>query len=157
MNAVICDEYEARVLTNEAIEVHLQYLRSGFDGVQAALPILRDKIDQLSAQMDAKIDKTNDRIDAVEASLGEKIEKTNDRIDAVGASLSEKMDKTSDKFEERFTSLEVKIEARDKKVNAMIEDFAGVRAMQKATLWLLGAVVALVPIGVTIAKTLHWI
>ncbi len=44
MNAIIREEYEAPVLTNETIEVHLTYLRSGFDAVQAALPVLRDKI-----------------------------------------------------------------------------------------------------------------
>lgn len=87
MNAIIREEYEAPVLTNETIEVHLTYLRSGFDAVQAALPVLRDKIDLLSAKVDSKIEalneKTNARIDAVHTSLSEKIEKTNDRIEAV--------------------------------------------------------------------------
>ena len=41
MNAMIREEYEAPVLTNEAIEVHLNYLRAGFNAMQAALPALR--------------------------------------------------------------------------------------------------------------------
>lgn len=42
------------MLTNEAIEVHLTYLRTGLDAVQAALPVLRDKIDLLSAKIDSR-------------------------------------------------------------------------------------------------------
>jgi hypothetical protein len=45
---------------------------------------LRDKIDRLSARVDAKIEKTNDRIDALNATLTQQIKETN-------ASLSEKI------------------------------------------------------------------
>jgi peptidoglycan hydrolase CwlO-like protein len=139
MNAIICEKYEARVLTSETIEVHLQYLRSGLDGVQAALPVLRDKIDLLSAMVDAKIEKTNARIEAVSTSLGEKIEKTNTRIEAVN------------------TSLDAKLGAIHTDMAAVRDSIANLRAMLKAILWMLSGLGALIPIGFTIAKALHWI
>jgi hypothetical protein len=87
MNASIRDKDQAHVLTNEAIEVHLLHLRSGLDGVQAALPVLRDKIDQLSVTVDSKIEKTRDAIDkaderraAGDAALGARIEKLTDVV-----------------------------------------------------------------------------
>ena len=58
MNAIL-REYEAPVLTNEAIEVHLSYLRPAVEG-------LAQKLDQVSKEsvardemLAAKIEKTN--------------------------------------------------------------------------------------------------
>ena len=59
-------------MTNEAIEVHLTYLRPRFDAMQAALPVLRDKIDQLSEKMDKKFAASN-------AALVAMIEKADER------------------------------------------------------------------------------
>jgi hypothetical protein len=42
MNAIFREKYEAPVLTMEAIEVHLSYLRPGLEAVQAALPVLHE-------------------------------------------------------------------------------------------------------------------
>jgi hypothetical protein len=77
MNAIIRKKCEAPVLTNEAIEVHLTYLRSGLDAVQSALPVLRDKIDQLSVTVETKFEKATARIEAVNTSLSEKIDEIN--------------------------------------------------------------------------------
>ena len=79
MNAIL-RECEAVVLTNEAIEVHLSYLRP-------AVEALGEKIDQankdriagdamLAEKIDEKIDKTN-----------EKLDQTNDRISKVQGSI----------------------------------------------------------------------
>jgi hypothetical protein len=68
MNAIL-RECEAVVLTNEAIEVHLSYLRPAVEAV------------------DKKIDQANkDRI-AGEAMLAGKIDKANDRISKVQGSI----------------------------------------------------------------------
>ena len=57
--------------------------------MQAALPVLRDKIDQLSARVDSKIEtlaeKTNARIEAVQTALTGQIKDTNAGFYAVGA------------------------------------------------------------------------
>jgi hypothetical protein len=75
MNAVL-REYEAVVLTNEAIEVHLSYLRP-------AVEALGEKLDQANTDRIAddtmlaqKIDKTN-----------EKLDQTNERISKVQGSI----------------------------------------------------------------------
>ncbi len=47
MNAVLRIEREAPVLTNEAIEVHLSYLRPAVEAIQAELPELRQMIQAL--------------------------------------------------------------------------------------------------------------
>ncbi len=39
MNAVIREKYDAPVLTNEAIDLHVSYLRCRFDAMQARVSI----------------------------------------------------------------------------------------------------------------------
>ena len=131
MNAIIKEEYEAPVLTNEGIEIHLTYLRTGFDAMQAALPVLRDKIDARSEKADArfealsaKIDDANKQRAAGDAALGEKIEKVN-------ANLSEKI--------ENLTKIVI-----------------GVEAHQRAALWVI-SLGTLAGVSVSIARTLGWI
>lgn len=85
MNAVL-REYEADVLTNEAIEVHLSYLRP-------AVEALGEKIDNIHEKLDKKIDKIHEE-------LNEKIDQANkDRI-AGDAMLAEKIDKTNEKLDQ---------------------------------------------------------
>jgi hypothetical protein len=86
MNA-IRRECEAVVLTNEAIEVHLSYLRP-------AVEALGEKLDQANkdraggdAMLAEKIDQANkDRI-AGDAMLAEKIDQTKDQISKVQGSI----------------------------------------------------------------------
>jgi hypothetical protein len=87
MNAIL-REREADVLTNEAIEVHLSYLRP-------AVEALGEKIDQANkdriagdAMLAEKIDQANqDRI-AGDTMLAEKIDKTNEKLDQTNDRIS---------------------------------------------------------------------
>jgi hypothetical protein len=149
MNAIIHEKHEARVLTHEAIEVHLLYLRSGLDAVQTALPVLRDKMDHLSASVDAKIDKLSASVDAkidkLSASMDAKIDKTNLRIDAL-----------TEKIEERFEKTDARIDKLGDKVSKVADGVAKIHGYHKTLVWVLslagtGAAV------VSIARTLGWI
>ena len=167
MNASIRERYEARVLRNETIEVHLQYLRSGFDAVQAALPVLRDKIDLLSSTMDSKIEKTNAKIEAVSASLGEKIDKANEqraagdvalgeRIDAAVTSLVEKMEKMDERRAAGDTVLGGRIDKLTDAVSQISSDVAEGRGYQKTVSWVL-SLAGIAGAVISIARTLDWI
>ena len=160
MNAFIREKYEAHVLTNETIEVHLTYLRSGLDAVQAALPVLRDKIDLLSMTVDSKIEKTNTRIEAFNTSLGEKIEAFNtslgDRIDAFNTSLSQKIENATEQLAASDAALSGRIENLTEKVSNISNVLAGLQGQMKALLWLL-SMAGIVASVVSIARTLAWI
>ena len=73
MNAVLREECEASVLTNEAIEVHLSYLRPAVEAIQAELPALRNDIKALDEKLNDKIDQKVDKLD-------QKIEKLCERM-----------------------------------------------------------------------------
>jgi hypothetical protein len=168
MSAIIREEYEAPVLTNEAIEVHLTYLRTGFDAIQAALPVLRDKIDLVSAKVDSKIDainekmsakietlseKMNARIEALDEKLSARIEaldgKTNGRIDAVHSSLIEKIDAANKQRAAGDAALGDKI---DKLTETVLKN----QGQLNAILWLFSIASAVAAL-VSIARTLSWI
>lgn len=63
MNAVLDEECEAPVLTNEAIEVHLSYLRPAVEAVQAKLDVLdkrlNEKIEALDKRLSEKLDQSD--------------------------------------------------------------------------------------------------
>ena len=80
MNAILREEREVPVLTNEAIEVHLSYLRPGVEAVQAELPELRKEIKALDEKLSEKIDHASKDRAAGDASLGEKIDKLSERV-----------------------------------------------------------------------------
>jgi len=76
MNAIL-RECEAAVLTNEAIEVHLSYLRSA-----------AETLDKKTDKIDETIDQANrDRI-AGDAILAEKIDKTSEMIEQANDRIS---------------------------------------------------------------------
>ena len=60
MNAILRDDCEANVLTNEAIEVHLSYLRPAVealgDKLNALDSKLSDKLDTMNKELNNKID-----------------------------------------------------------------------------------------------------
>ena len=110
MNAILREDYEAPVLTLEAIEAHLSHMQPDLSAVKAALPVLRDKIDDLSSNVDSKIDQANRDRAAGDAMLAEKIDqkfeqlsaKTDAKIDqanteraAGDATLAEKIDQAN--------------------------------------------------------------
>jgi hypothetical protein len=79
MNAIL-REYEAPVLTNEAIEVHLSYVRSAVEG-------LAQKLDQFARESVARDEALAQKIDQVskesiarDQTLAAKIEKTNETL-----------------------------------------------------------------------------
>jgi uncharacterized phage infection (PIP) family protein YhgE len=149
MNAIIREKCEAHVLTSETIEVHLQYLRSGLDGVQAALPVLRDKIDLLSTTIDSKIEKTNAKIEAL-------YEKTNARIDALNVSLSEKIESANEQRAAGDAALGDRIDKLTEKVSKVSDGLAKVQGYQKALFWVL-SIAGTVAAVVSIARTFDWI
>jgi predicted nuclease with TOPRIM domain len=79
MNAILREYREATVLTNEAIEVHLSYLRPIVEAVQAELPELRKEIKALDEKLDGKID-------ALDEKLGARIDKLTERFMKVESS-----------------------------------------------------------------------
>jgi hypothetical protein len=56
MNAILRDNCEAIVLTNEAIEVHLSYLRPAVEALAVKLDQLNKKFDDKLAEMNKKMD-----------------------------------------------------------------------------------------------------
>ena len=131
MNAIIRENYEAPVLTHETIEVHLTYLRTGLDAMQAALAVLRDKIDQLSDRVDTKFEK-------LEARLNSKIDMANELRAGGDAVLGTRIDKLNEK------------------VSKVTDDLAEVKAYRKALFWVL-SIVGTGAAGVSIARTFDWI
>ena len=55
MNAILREKPEARVLTNEAIEVHLSYLRPAVEAVEGEIKALDEKLS-------TKLDKLTERV-----------------------------------------------------------------------------------------------
>lgn len=89
----IDENCETPVLTQEAIEVHLDYLRSGLKAMQAALSDLRDRVDAVSEKASSRIEETNAKVGVIVESLGEKIDRANDLREASDARLSAKIDR----------------------------------------------------------------
>jgi hypothetical protein len=79
MNAILREECEAPVLTNEAIEVHLSYLRPAVEAVHAELPALREKIEALD-------EKLSGRIEALDKRLSDKIDMLTDQVSKIHGS-----------------------------------------------------------------------
>jgi hypothetical protein len=95
MNALIRIDHEAPVLTLEQIEVHLSYMRPDLEAANAALPVLRDKLDALSEKVDSKFDAANrDRITGDEM-LADKIEQANKGRAAGDEMLAAKIDQAN--------------------------------------------------------------
>ncbi|HEU4625939.1 MAG TPA: hypothetical protein VFS52_14305 [Steroidobacteraceae bacterium] len=160
MSAILLESYEADVLTHEAIDVHLQYLRSGLDGVQQALSGLRDKLDQLAASVDAKLQYVNARIDALAASTEHRIDalaaSTEHRIDALASSLTEKIERADSMRAAGDAALNDRLDKLTDKVSQIADTLAQVQGQQKALLWLLSSA-GTIAAAVSIARTLEWI
>jgi hypothetical protein len=174
MNAIIRETDKAHVLTNEAIEVHLLYLRSGLDGVQAAVPVLRDKIDLQSATLDSKIERTREELierigkadqgraagDVVLGAgidkLGEKIDTADERRATGDAALGARIDKLGEKIDASDERRAAGDGALGEKLSKLTDVVAEMRGYQKALFW----VISLASTGaavVSIARTFDWI
>lgn len=165
MNAIICAKYEEpAVLTIEAIEVHLLYLRSGFDSMQAALRALDEKINRANA----KIDRVNEMRAVGDAILNEKIDRSvealNEKIDRSVETLNEKIDRSvetlNEKIDRSVAVLDEKIDGVDNRLTQKIENLTTItlemRSQLKAVLWVI-SLAAVISSGISIAKTLEWI
>ena len=93
MNAILREDCEAPVLTHEAIEVHLSYLRP-------AVEALGEKLDQANKDRAAgdtvlaeKIDQANKDRAAGDAMLAEKIDRTNEKIELTSKDLTDRISK----------------------------------------------------------------
>ena len=160
MNAILREECEAPVLTYEAIEVHLSYLRPAVEEVRAELPVLRDKIEALDKRL-------SDKIDALSGSLNEKIDQANKHRVAGDAMLGEKIDQANKDRAAGDTMLAEKIDQANKdraagdamlgeKIDKLTERFMKMQASQDGLKWFIGSL-ALIASGSSIAHSLGWI
>src|SRR3954467_5392927 len=101
MNAIL-RECEAVVLTNEAIEVHLSYLRPAVEALGEKIDRVNGKIDQANkdriagdAMLAQKIDQANNDRIAGDAMLAQKIDQANNDRIAGDAMLAQKIDQAN--------------------------------------------------------------
>ena len=160
MSAIVREECEATVLTHEAIEVHLSYLRPAVEALGQRLDqankdraagdaLLGEKIDQANkdraagdALLGEKIDQANKDRAAGDALLGEKIDQANKDRAAGDAMLAEKIDKTNEKIDQTSKDLTDRIS----KIQGSLDGLK----------WFIGSV-ALILSGLSIAHDLGWI
>jgi hypothetical protein len=121
MNAILREEYEAPVLSIDAIEVHLSHMQPDLTAVKAALPVLRDKIDQLSEKMDSKIDQSNRDRATGDTGLAEKIDqvaaRTDAKIDHVAARIDAKIDQVAARTDAKIDQVAARIDAKIDQAN----------------------------------------
>lgn len=135
MNAILREQYEAPVLTNEAIEVHLSYLRPALEAVQAELPVLHQKIEKLDEKLSAKIEELDEKLSA--------------KIETLSGSLNGRIDQANKDREAGDVML-------GEKIDNLAEQVMKIRGSQEGLKWFLSSL-ALIAAGVSIAHTLGWI
>src|SRR5262249_290059 len=104
MNAVLHDEDQVPVISNDATKAPLNTLRDGLQQVRASQSHLHDKID-----------KTNERIDKT----NEKLDKTNEKIEAVNSSLSARIDTRIDDLK---TQMLARFDKQSEEIKAIVKD-----------------------------------
>ena len=75
MNAILHEECEAAVLTHEAIEIHLSYLRPSVEALKAEVPELRKEIKALDDKLSAKIGALDEKFSGKMETLAERLMK----------------------------------------------------------------------------------
>ena len=171
MNAVLREESEVPVISNDAIEVKLNHLSDGLQEVRAQQTVLQariektnDRIDVLHSNLSDKIDKTNERIDIVNTTLSARIEAVNAnlsaRIEAVNANLSARIEAVNANLSAKIDSLQQAIFARfdkqDERISALSKGVDWVHISVKVVLAILGLCVSAAVIVNTL-RTLRWI
>jgi chromosome segregation ATPase len=139
MNAILHEECEATVLTYEAIEVHLSYLRSGLEAVQADLPELRKEVKALD-------DKLSGKFEALD-------EKFTGKFEALDEKFTGKFEALDEKFTGKFETLDEKFTG---KFETLADRLMKVQASQEGLKWFIGSL-ALISSGVSIAHSLGWV
>jgi chromosome segregation ATPase len=161
MNANLREEYEVPVLTIEAIEVHLSYLRPALEGVEAELPELRKEMKALDEKLSGKIEsldeKLSGKIEALDERLSSKIEAVDERLSGKIEALDEKLTGNIGALDKTLSG---KIAAVDEKLSGKFESLADRLMKLQASLdglkWFIGSL-ALIASGVSIAHSLGWL
>ena len=78
--------------------------------VVAALKDLGDKMDKLSAKVDAKTDKLSDKVDANHKEMGAKLDKLSDKMDAGFTRVNDKLDDNAKEAREAAALLRSRID-----------------------------------------------
>jgi len=130
------------VLTHEAIEVHLSYLRPAVEEIRAELPVLREKIEALSEKLSGKIDQANKDRATGDAMLAEKIDQANKDRATGDAMLAEKIDQAN----------------KDRAAGdiALMERVMKIQSSLEGLKWFISSL-ALIVSGISIAHSLGWI
>jgi hypothetical protein len=167
MNAILREECEAPVLNNEAIEIHLSYLRPAVEAVQAELPEIRKEIRGLEGQLSTKIDGANKDRAAGDAMLLEKIEQANKDRAAGDAMLLEKIDQANKDRAAGDAMLGEKIDQANKdraagdatlgeKIDKLAQRFMDLQASLTGLKWFVASL-AVIASGLSIAHSFGWI
>lgn len=171
MNAVVRENYEVSMLTDEAIEVHLASLNAGQDELRKDVRELRADNKSLNEKIDSVQATLNDKIDALGNRLDRKID---EKFDTLDKKIDERFGTLDRKIDEKFGALDKKIETLDNKIDAkfgtldnkidgvntslgekitqLSNDVASMRGMQVATLWLISVLGSLGIVG----KFMQW-
>jgi chromosome segregation ATPase len=139
MNAILDEECEAPVLTNEAIEVHLSYLRPAVEAIQAELPVLQERIEALDEKLTGKSEALDHRL--------------TDKIEALDQKLSDKIEAVDQRLSGKIDALDKELKAANKEHS---DRFVKIQASQDGLKWFIGSL-ALIVSGISIARTLGWI
>lgn len=160
MNAVVRENYEVSMLTDEAIEVHLASLNAGQDELRKDVRELRADNKSLNEKIDSVQATLNDKIDALGNRLDRKID---EKFDTLDKKIDERFGTLDRKIDEKFGALDKKIETLDNKIDGvntslgekitqLSNDVASMRGMQVATLWLISVLGSLGIVG----KFMQW-
>jgi peptidoglycan hydrolase CwlO-like protein len=174
-NALAVETDEAPVSSNELLEVNVIAIRADLIDLKAEFRAVVARIDQdiraMAAKAESEIKTAVARIDEQFREVRQDIRELRagvnglqadnktlrDKIDATRESLDKKIDTTRESLDKKIDTKFDELRADMKEMRASIGDLKG---MQKAILWLLGSILALVTMagaGFQIAKTLHWL
>jgi chromosome segregation ATPase len=145
------------------VQLDVRDLRNGLAAANEAIADVKNAVATLDGEVRALGTKVDANI-AATAALDAKFDRLDTKVDAQVNRLDAKIDA-------QFGKLDAKIDAQFGKLDAKVDEgrtmhvetgrqLADLQAMQKAILWalrLLLALVALIPVGIAIAKVLHWI
>jgi predicted nuclease with TOPRIM domain len=127
-------KYEVPVLSNDAIESQLAGLRAGQEE-------LREDVRELRG--DSK--SFREKLGVVQTELSRDIKALDEKLD-------KKIGEVTAKVESVDERLSAKIDGVNEKIMQLSNAVAGMRGLQKATLWMMGVLGSLGTVG----KFLHW-
>jgi hypothetical protein len=172
MNAILREDFEVTVLTNEAIEVHLSYLRPAVEGLVDKVERLHEKLDKANedrAAGDALLaEKITDgdallaeKITAGDALLAEKITAGDallaEKITAGDALLTEKITAGNALLAEKIVAGDAALaEKIDQKFDKLVKEIMKIQASQNGLKWFLTSS-AVIASGLSIVHSLGWI